>query len=336
MKLAVYSDIALNVEAARDYLEKSVDMIGVKELKDKAATIQRYLRARGASLEAQNKAAEIALRAAYRLGQLTRDLEKDAGGRPSKTTPQVGVVLKKEALGDLGITTQQASKFEAIAAIKPKDFERHVEETKKRNERITVNSALAVVRQEKKAERATELRSKPLPQAVGRFDVIVIDPPWQYEKRKEDITHRGRNPYPDMSLNEIKKLPVAARAERDCILWLWTTNAFMRDAFECLDAWGFEQKTILTWVKDRMGTGDWLRGKSEHCLLAVRGKPIVQLKNQTTVLEAPLRQHSRKPDEFFKLVESLCPGTRLEMFAREERKGWQLWGAETEHFSAAE
>ena len=81
-----------------------------------------------------------------------------------------------------------------------------------------------------------------------------------------------------------------------------------------------------------LGVGDGLRGQTAHCLFSIRGKPFVTLTNQTTLLEAPLREHSRKPDEFFILVESLCPGTRLEMFGREKRKGWQVWGAETNKF----
>ncbi|MGA2513319.1 MAG: MT-A70 family methyltransferase, partial [Candidatus Limnocylindrales bacterium] len=91
---------------------------------------------------------------------------------------------------------------------------------------------------------------------------------------------------------------------------------------------GFEPKTILTWAKDRMGTGDWLRGQTEHCLMCVRGHPTVTLTNQTTLLHGPMREHSRKPDEFFTLVESLCPGSKLELFAREARPGWAAWGAE--------
>jgi N6-adenosine-specific RNA methylase IME4 len=102
-----------------------------------------------------------------------------------------------------------------------------------------------------------------------------------------------------MELDAICSLPVAELAHEDCILWLWTTNAFLRQAFDCLDAWGFENKTVLMWVKNRMGLGDWLRGRTEHCLMAVRGKPVVTLTNQTTALEAPLREHSRKPDEFY-------------------------------------
>jgi N6-adenosine-specific RNA methylase IME4 len=82
-----------------------------------------------------------------------------------------------------------------------------------------------------------------------------------------------------MSIAQICALNAGPLAHADCLFWLWTTNHHMREAFTVLDAWGFKQKTILTWAKDRMGTGDWLRGQSEHCLLAVRGKPVVELTN---------------------------------------------------------
>lgn len=120
-------------------------------------------------------------------------------------------------------------------------------------------------------------------------------------------------------------MPVSELAHDDAVLWLWTTNAHLRLAFGVLDAWGFEHKTTLTWFKDKMGTGNWLRGKTEHCLLAVRGKPVVTLGGQTTALIAPARGHSKKPDEFYTLVESLCPappGGRVELFQRTPRPGW--------------
>ena len=186
-----------------------------------------------------------------------------------------------------------------------------------------------------KAEVVQRINAEPAPLPAGPFRVIVADPPWAYEKRSEDATHRGANPYPTMTTAEICAMPVMDRAHEDAILWLWTTNAFMRDAFDVLDAWGFAEKTILTWAKNRMGTGDWLRGQTEHCIMAVRGKPVVKLTNQTTLLTASMREHSRKPDEFYTLVEALCPGSKLEIFAREARNGWAAWGAESEKFTAA-
>jgi N6-adenosine-specific RNA methylase IME4 len=164
--------------------------------------------------------------------------------------------------------------------------------------------------------------------AAGPFRVIVADPPWRYGHGDEDLWWRVRAPYPSMTTEEVCALPVPAVAHEDCILWLWFTNVLLRDALRVLDAWGFRERTVLTWVKDRMGTGEWLRGQTEHCLLAARGQPVHTLANQTTVIHGPLREHSRKPEEFYQLVESLCPGSKLEMFARTPRPGWAQWGNE--------
>jgi N6-adenosine-specific RNA methylase IME4 len=181
---------------------------------------------------------------------------------------------------------------------------------------------------------AEQIRANPVPTPDGRYRVIAMDPPWKYDSRAEDTTHRGRNGYPDMTVEEICALPVAKLAEDNCILWLWTTNAFMREAYACLDAWGFQSKTILTWDKQRMGLGDWLRNVTEHCIVAVRGRPLVTLTNQTTLISEARREHSRKPDAFYALVDRLCPGSKLEMFSRTERAGWTAWGAESGRFVA--
>ncbi len=166
--------------------------------------------------------------------------------------------------------------------------------------------------------------------AKGTFQVIAIDPPWQFEKtRTGDPTQRGTTPYPTMSEDEISALNIPAT--KDCILWLWVTNAHLvtGEASRILEAWGFEPKTLLTWVKPRMGIGDWLRGRTEHCILAIRGKPKMRGPIPDTVLDAPVGAHSRKPDEFYELVEKHCPGNRLDMFGRVDRKDWATWGAET-------
>lgn len=160
----------------------------------------------------------------------------------------------------------------------------------------------------------------------GVFEVIVIDPPWKYGTNYDAETRRVGSPYPEMSIEEIRKEPIIEKAAENCILWLWTTNAFMHEAFHLLEVWGFEPKTILTWVKDRMGLGVWLRGKTEHCILAVKGHPTIGLTNETTVLEGVAREHSRKPEEFYKLVETLCIGRKLDWFSPKPRKGWETYG----------
>jgi N6-adenosine-specific RNA methylase IME4/ParB-like chromosome segregation protein Spo0J len=157
----------------------------------------------------------------------------------------------------------------------------------------------------------------PLP-GNGPYRVIVADPPWPYDKRHPDPPiNRAVHPYPTISLAQIGALRVGSIAHADCVLWLWTTNYHMREAFDALAAWGFEQRTILTWAKDRMGCGDWLRGQTEHCLLAVRGKPVVTLTKQSTLLHGPARAHSQKPEQFYQFVEGLCPAPRYcDLFSR--------------------
>jgi N6-adenosine-specific RNA methylase IME4 len=135
-----------------------------------------------------------------------------------------------------------------------------------------------------------------------------------------------------MSLEEIAEIDLPAAD--DCVLWLWTTHKFMRHSFNLLDGWGFQDKAIVTWVKDRMGLGSWLRSQSEFCIMAVKGRPIIQLSNQTTIVHGPLREHSRKPDEFYDMVDSLCVGRKIDWFSRETRTGWVQFGNDEGKFNA--
>jgi N6-adenosine-specific RNA methylase IME4 len=174
------------------------------------------------------------------------------------------------------------------------------------------------------------IRAEPPPLPMnGPYRVIVADPPWPYEVRQEDPSHRATHPYPTMSIAQICEIDVVSIAHDDCILWLWTTNHHMRHAYAVLDAWGFTEKTILTWVKNRFGTGDWLRGQTEHCILAIRGKPTVQLSNESTALSGLMRANSQKPEEFYAFVEKLCPAPLYaELFSRQSRANWDGHGDE--------
>jgi N6-adenosine-specific RNA methylase IME4 len=170
-----------------------------------------------------------------------------------------------------------------------------------------------VYRQLKVARQAVIIRAEaPALPGRGPYRCIVADPPWDFAKRSGDPSHQGVPPYPPMALEQICAVPVASIAHDDCVLWLWTTNAHLLsgDAISVLKAWGFEPKTMLTWAKDRSGTGDWLRGQTEHAIMAVRGHPVVTLTNQTTLLTAPAGAHSAKPAAFYELVEALCPAPR--------------------------
>jgi len=196
----------------------------------------------------------------------------------------------------------------------------------------TVNAIYNGIRQkERLEEQLQKIKNTPLP--TGSYRVLVIDPPWAYTNRQMESTHRaaGAERYEQMTVDDLKdRKQFIVPAHEDAIMWLWTTNAFLHDALHLMEYWGFQQQTMLTWVKPHMGTGDWLRGKTEHCLLGVRGNYRITPGNATTVLEAASGSHSTKPDAFYALVERLCPGERIDMFARRKRDGWATWGAEVE------
>ena len=189
-----------------------------------------------------------------------------------------------------------------------------------------------VVRKKRHEDARQHARDLPTPE--GLFDTIAIDPPWRYDRQPKDSDLRGECDYATMSIEELKALVLPAAP--DCVLWLWTTNSFMGEAYQLLDAWGFTAKTILTWDKVNLGLGEWLRNVTEHCILAVRGRPVVTLTNQTTLIREPRREHSRKPEAFYALVESLCPGRKYEHFSRTPRPGWTGYGLESDAFAAEE
>jgi N6-adenosine-specific RNA methylase IME4 len=169
----------------------------------------------------------------------------------------------------------------------------------------------------------------PLP-GRGPYRVTVADVPWPFEIRDEDPSHRAIRPYPTMSIEQVCALPVASIMADDSILWLWIPNFELVQGahVEVLRSWGFEPKTMVTWPKDKMGFGDWLRSQTEHVILATRGKPIVTLTNQTTLLHAPMRAHSVKPPEFYDFVEKLCPAPRFaDLFSRyRHNEKWDCHG----------
>jgi N6-adenosine-specific RNA methylase IME4 len=259
-----------------------------------------------------------------------------AGGKASGNLPQAstGRAADKaaKATGMARRTLEWAEAVVDAAEAEPEKF------GKLRADMDRTGRVSGPYRRLKIAKQAEAIRAEPPPlPGNGPYRVIVCDVAWPYEKRDEDPSQRGALPYLTISLADICKLPVPSIAAPDCILWFWVTNHHLREAFTVLDAWGFEQKTILTWAKDKMGCGDWLRGQTEHCLMCIRGKPIVTLTNQTTVLHAPVRGHSVKPVEFYDLVESLCPAPRYaDLFSRYRHNDkWDCHGDEAPQMKKA-
>jgi len=166
-----------------------------------------------------------------------------------------------------------------------------------------------------------------------RYAVLYADPPWHFEVYNEEsgIERAAGNHYPTMELAEICALSVADIATDDAILFMWTTAPHLGESFEVLEAWGFEYKSNAVWVKDKLGLGYYVRNRHELLLIATRGDfPCPQPANRpSSVIEAPRREHSRKPNEAYALIERMYPELpKIELFARNTRPGWDAWGNE--------
>ena len=326
----------IKYEAARQALAEASSVDEVKDIRDKALAMEAYAR-QAQDHEFQFWAAEIKIRAERRAGELLAAMAE----RGERIGPHSGAKKTGDAvaLDSFGVTKKQSSQWQTIASLTNDEFEAEVAAGESGKKELTSAGVVKRAKQKKRKDdiqkQRDEIESGEIKLPKGVFEIIAIDPPWKYDTadQYDPSGFRGGTPYPEMSVDELAELELPAA--KDCVLWLWTTHKFMRHAFTLLDAWGFEEKVIITWAKDRMGTGRWLRSQSEFCIMAVKGCPKVDLTNQTTVLHAPMRQHSRKPDEFYKLVESLCIGRRLDYFSREKRTGWGQVGNDPDKFREA-
>ncbi len=208
--------------------------------------------------------------------------------------------------------------------------EKYLEIAKQKAEAWTLKALTKMEALRQAEEEKTEAVLPP-----GEFRVIVIDPPWPYGTEYDLKSRRVGAPYPEMSIEEIAKIKIPAAD--DCVLWLWTTHKFLPKSFELLEEWGFEYKITLSWDKQKMGMGVWLRCQCEFCLLAIKGKPIWKLTNERDFISEARREHSRKPEGFYEMVEKLCNIDKnkeeaLDYFARQKRQGWRVYGNETNKF----
>jgi N6-adenosine-specific RNA methylase IME4 len=171
-----------------------------------------------------------------------------------------------------------------------------------------------------------------------RFSTILADPPWQFTNRTGKVApeHRRLSRYTTMTLPEIVGLPVAELAAPTAHLYLWVPNALLPEGLEVMKAWGFTYKANLIWHKvrkdggpDGRGVGFYFRNVTEVILFGTRGKNARTLapgRSQVNFLATRKREHSRKPDEQYKIIEACSPGPYLELFARGTRPGWAMWG----------
>lgn len=174
---------------------------------------------------------------------------------------------------------------------------------------------------------------------MPKFRCIYADPPWRFANRTGKMApeHRRLHRYRTMTLEEICAVPVRQLTTEPCHLYLWVPNALLSYGLEVMKAWGFTYKCNLVWYKirkdggpDGRGVGFYFRNVSELLLFGVRGsmRTLKPGRRMVNIISSRKREHSRKPDEFYRLIEQCSPGPRLELFARHHRDGWHQWGDE--------
>ena len=177
-----------------------------------------------------------------------------------------------------------------------------------------------------------------------RFPTVLADPPWRFVNRTGKMApeHRRLSRYDTMTLDEISALPVASIAAEPAHLYLWVPNALLPDGLAVMKAWGFSYKSNIVWHKirkdggsDGRGVGFYFRNVTELVLFGVRGRNARTLgpgRRQVNVLQSRKREHSRKPDELYPLIEACSPGPYIELFARGSRHNWTSFGNEAERY----
>lgn len=178
----------------------------------------------------------------------------------------------------------------------------------------------------------------------SKFQTILADPPWQFQNRTGKMApeHKRLSRYPTMTLDDICDLPVEAVAGDPAHLYLWVPNALLPEGLKVMEHWGFKYKSNIIWYKirkdggpDRRGVGFYFRNVTEVLLFGVRGKHARTLqpgRSQENIISTQKREHSRKPDEQYDLIERCSFGDRLEIFARGPRAGWTVWGNQAENY----
>jgi len=304
-------------------LAEARDLPEITTFINKAEAFRQYAKKISKNLELQNYFAEWKLRGQRKAGQTLKDIELDKGGRPSKNQLHDETSLK---LKDLGLTKITSFRLQKIAELSQSEFENIIRITKDKLKELTTALVLNAVRKKEHLERFIE----PVKLPEGEFNVIYADPPWQYNN--SGFEESAETKYPTMSMDELFDMAEKLNSiiASPSVLFLWVTNPFLKEGISLCEAWSFNYKTELVWIKDKGPSIGWFAlSRHEHLFIATRGDGMHPVKKPISWFKAPVTKHSKKPDLIYKLIEEMYPRQKyLELFARNKREGWQSWGDE--------
>jgi N6-adenosine-specific RNA methylase IME4/transcriptional regulator with XRE-family HTH domain len=347
-------------EAGRLAIAAARTADAASDIADKAEAMRVYAH-RALDHELEANAAEIRIRAERRLGEILAAARKAgqlAEGRPKNGS--AGERFSRVRLAEIGVSRKLSMRSQDLARIAWLEFEdrlgRWRRGIERDGEKVTTRLVRAETKRERREAREGELaaRIRALPDKV--YGVIYADPPWRFEPRSREtgMDRAADNHYPTLPVDRIAALAVPGIAAADSALFLWATMPFLAAAIGVMDAWGFRYKSHTVWRKVRpgaaaggddagrrapgrhlaglfIGPGYWFREAHEILVLGTRGKvPAPAMGDQwPSVIDAPPRRHSEKPEVFAEMIEDYFPTLpRIELFARRARPGWDAWGNE--------
>jgi len=273
------------------------------------------------ALETGKRVVKLIIEAENRLGEILEKLpkpkfDKQINGSLRGTTETLPSGLDKKQ----SHYAQEIHKHPEIVEEVFKEYE-NKDDIPTRN---IILKKIAKQKHEKKIQEQKEQIESGLDDVKGLYDIISVDPPWEYKTNYNPDTRRVASPYPEMSTDDIKNIQLPIK--KDCTIFLWTTQRFIWDAKNILDTWGFDYVGIITWNKIAMGIGVKLRFQCEFCLVGTKGKPLWEAKDIRDYIEEKRGKHSRKPDVFFNIIDNEFVGRKLDYFGREKRDGWDIYG----------
>lgn len=317
MSLSRQSSGLLAVERAREELAACRDLHEVTEIRDKAKAMEAYQRAQRAGKAAMADAAAIRLLAERRAGQMLTDTVQHQGGRPEQ--PGQSGRVSKPRLADLGVSEKESKTWQKVASVPQQDFDRALEKSREEKKPVATSALLKLAAPSKKtAAKARTGVSRftppaPLMEPGARFSAVVVAADWE-----------------SLGADGVRSLPVLDLAEPDCAVWLWCDASTLREAFRCLDAWGLTDVATIAWNRVNPARGartprrGIVRGVMDYCVLATRGDPRLRTVRCLDYIECTDHNHG-KPVEFYRLVDQICPGSRVAMCATPRLAGWNSW-----------
>ncbi|MGB6771168.1 MAG: MT-A70 family methyltransferase [Candidatus Dormiibacterota bacterium] len=309
------------IAQAREELQRIEDPREAASFVDRTDAIRYLAEKAGASQEVQNQAAEVAIRAKRRAGELLAAVPQLTQGGDRRSKDSV-------SLDSFGVQPSDSKRWQAVASVPEERFERHLAETQAAGQELTTAGVIRVAKALDGQRRRADVLDAGTPE--GKYRCLVIDPPWPMQRfiEREVRPNQGHElPYPTMTIPEIAELPIPDLADPlGCHVYLWVTHRFLPDGLRLLEGWGVNYQCVMTWVKNVGFTPySWMHS-TEHVLFGRIGSLDLVKNGLRLDFAAPTTGHSRKPDAFYERCAEASPEPRLEMFARSVRPGFVPWG----------